>query len=92
MQELARLGGGGAGEDVRMASDVLGGGVDRDVHARHLEAARLPEITRDYPRSPESGSRDRDVSTPGTSRQRWWKGVAKVESHITHGLACLDTS
>ena len=28
------------------------------------------------------------TSTPGTSRQRWWKGVAKVESHITHGLAC----
>ena len=26
------------------------------------------------------------TSTPGISSERWWKGVAKVASHITHGF------
>ena len=26
------------------------------------------------------------TSTPGISRERWWKGVAKVASHMTHGF------
>ena len=26
------------------------------------------------------------TSTPGISSERWWKGVAKVASHMTHGF------